>query len=354
MKKRRRFYNNKDRNRKWTETETGRPIDFAEKYENGDAGENKFVEASYVRSSAGAKSLQRNRRRLKAIITVCSVLLVIIGFIGADIHIYRSAKPFELFNSQVKKSEYDPLSELQLSFTGISVPSISLDGSVMLSAVADEAHKNGKTAVMFDAKRSDGTIGYQSAVSAVSTFGVLSSQGSQPALSFKQLNDGDLLPVARIFVYLDNSVPTKANEMALKKGKKLYRDGDGNTYLDPNSEITYAYIRDIVNELSSFGITVFVLDGCTVKDKDYFGELSKRLNQDIGNSIRLLEAVNVKIKGYDAESGNINSAGIKNDISKFPELNDNQIYIIESELKAQKYASALNRHGVNAYVVIEG
>ncbi|MBR6392413.1 MAG: hypothetical protein IKS12_03925 [Eubacterium sp.] len=349
--KRKRFYKNKNRNTKWTETVTGRPIDFAEKYAEDESTDNKFVKAYSARSSAFAAKERARKRKLTALVSVCCIILLFIGFIGADVHMIRHAEPLERFNNQVKESEYDAMSELKLSFYGSSVPSISLDGSVMLSSVIDEAHKDGRTAVMFDAKRLDGTIGYASSLSAISALGAKSEFGRKPAESIKQLGENDLLPIARLYVYLDNFTPSRSSDMALKKGKKLYRDSDGNTYLDPNNEIAYGYIRNIVTELHAFGISVFVLDGCEVGKTDYFETLTKKLNTDAGEDIKFLKAVNVSIKGYDAESGNINSAGVKNDISKFPKLENNQVYVISTDLSKSKYASALSKRKITAYII---
>lgn len=348
--KRKRFYKNKSRNQRWTEAEQGRPIDFAEKYAEGESG-NKFVKSDVSRSSVFAEKEKNKKRKLTALIAFCCVLLVIIGFIGADVFIIRHAQPLESFNSQVKESEYDAMSEITFSFIARNVPSISLDGSVMLSAVIDEAHKNGKTAVMFDAKRSDGTIGYASALSTVSTLNAKSSVGTKPAQSIKQLTENDLLPLARLYVYLDNYAPSRSSDMALKKGKKLYRDDDGNTYLNPESEVAYSYIKDLINEIHAYGVNVFILDGCTVGKTDYFETVTAKLNSDLGEDIRFLEAVNVTVKGYDAESGNINSDGVKKDISEFPKLKENQIYVIHSDLDESKYSSVLSKRKISTYVI---
>lgn len=351
MRKRKRFYNNKNRNQKWTEQEVGRPIDFAEKYAEGEGGGNKFVAANNSRTSVFAAKEKSRKRKLTAIIVLCCVAVILLGYLGADISMLRHEKPLENFNNQVTDSEYDAMSEINLKFTGKSVPAVSLDGSVMLSAVIDEAHKDGKTAVMFDAKRENGTIGYASVLASVKTFNAQSDYGKKPSQSIKQLSENDILPIARIYVYLDNYTPSRANDMALKKGKKLYRDGDKNTYLDPKSDVAYGYIKDIVNELHSYGITVFVLDGYTVKEKDYFNTVSKKLNADLGEDIKFLKAVNVRITGYDAESGDINGDGIRNDISKFPKLEENQIYIIKSGLKENRYSSILSKRKISTYII---
>lgn len=348
--KRKRFYKNKNRNRKWTEAETGRPISFADKYDNEGAGENKFGRKPEKAFSA-ANLLKLDRRKRIALIAVCSIFLILIGFIGTDAYMIRHAAPLDRFNNQVKENKYDPMSEIELSFTADVVPSISLDGSVMLSSVINETQKSGHSAVVFDAKRKDGTVGYASLLNTVSSLGVMSSQGTKPVPSVKQLGENDILTVARLYTYLDNSVPSKSNDMAMKKGKKLYRDSEGNTYLNPESEIVYVYIRDIVSELYSYGINVFILDGCTVQGKDYFEELSAKLTKDVGEKIKFLEAEDVTLKGYDAESGDINSAGIKNDISKFPKLDENRIYVISTKLDENRYSSILTKENISTYVI---
>ena len=139
--------------------------------------------------------------------------------------------------------------------------------------------------------------------------------------------------------------------MAFKQGKKVYTDENGATNLDPNSELVYGYIKEVVNELHDYGISFFILDGCKVGDKDYFGDISAKLQKEIGGRIRFFEAVEVKLTGIDAESGDVNSAGIKSAIEKFPKLNKNQVYIIDTDLKESKYSTILTQKKYNRYVV---
>ena len=162
--------------------------------------------------------------------------------------------------------------------------------------------------------------------------------------------ENDIIPVARVYTYLDNALPKLYDEAALKGKKKLFRDSDGNTYLDPESETAYSYIKDIINELSSMGITDIVLDGCTVNETDYFSKLTSRLNNDIEGELRFYKAVSAELKGFDAESEDINEAGIKNDISKFPKPGENSVLIIKTDLEEESYKAFLEEKGITAYI----
>ncbi len=346
--KRRRFYNNKNRGRKWTEPEVGRPIDFADKYSDSDKGSNKFVKADNSRSSEFIKRKRAQKKKLTALSIFLAAVLVLTGFFIADVHMQRRAKPVQ--NSIAAAQKKSAASEISLSFSGRIVPSVALDGGVMLTSVITEAQKDGKTAIMFDAKRADGTIGYLSNLTTVSTFSLISAEGVKPADSFKMIKENDIIPVARVYTYLDNALPKLYDEAALTGKKKLFRDSDGNTYLDPESETAYSYIKDIINELSSMGITDIVLDGCTVNETDYFSKLTSRLNNDIEGELRFYKAVSVELKGFDAESGDINEAGIKNDISKFPKPGENSVLIIKTDLEEESYKAFLEEKGITAYI----
>ena len=234
--------------------------------------------------------------------------------------------------------------------------SVSLDNSVMLSSVIDETLKGGYTALTFDAKRSDGTVGYASSLALIETYGALSTPASKPKESIQELLDNGILPVARICCYKDSIVPSLNPDLAIRKDGKIYKDDDGNTYLDPNNDSVYSYIKDIVTELSNYGVSVFILGGCELpkavsKDRaDGFEIISKRLENDLKN-VKLLEEVDVKVTGYEPESGNVNAAGIKYNISKFPKLKKNQAYFITVTTDVKKTKTLIERAGINTFTI---
>ncbi len=350
--KKRRFYDSKIRYRKDNDTNENAEAqaDITVKSER-EAEDEEIRKKLFSKDSVSERRRRSQRKYSTAVMVICSILLILTGFIGADVYMIRHASPLSRISEEAEKENDDVIGEIDLEFKGAVVPSISLDGSIMLSSVIEDMQKGSKTAVVFDAKRADGTIGYESTLSTVETLGLKSSQGVKPRESVSQLVENDLLPIARVYVYLDGTVPLKSSEMAFKQGKKVYTDENGATYLDPNSELVYGYIKEVVNELHDYGISFFILDGCKVGDKDYFGDISAKLQKEIGGRIRFFEAVEVKLTGIDAESGDVNSAGIKSGIEKFPKLNKNQVYIIDTDLKESKYSTILTQKKYNRYVV---
>ena len=353
--KKKSFFQNKNRNQKWTEPEVGRPIDFADKYIEGDDASDKFDDKREDKKSPSALKAKRRTIGKRAVTGLCCLAIISIGFIAADVHIIRHASIERL----VAAADIDDnaMAEVSLSAKALKTESIGLDNSVMLSSVIDESVNSGFSAVAFDAKRDDGTIGYLSSLALVDTFGAVSAPASQLADSVTAMLENDLLPIARISCYLDNIAPAKAGELALMKGDTLYQDKNGNTYLNPDSEAAYRYIKDIVQELSDSGINVFVLTNCDLPEEisenygDGFETLSAKLNRDLGGSIRLLRETAVTITGTDAESGEVTVAGIKNDIAALTELSSNGIYYISTELDGTQLMSALEDAGVKCYMI---
>ncbi|MBQ9530493.1 MAG: hypothetical protein IJR70_00325 [Eubacterium sp.] len=354
MKKRKRFYNNKKRNQKWTEEEKGRKIEFADKYiENGDSP-NKFDS----KRTKKVKNRAKRQKRLKnALIAVMCVVLIGVGYTGMDA--YMGIKE-NSYNKKISSSDEESnFKDMQLNFRSFKTDSISLDSSVMLSSVINDTASLGFTSITFDAKRSDGTIGYASLLASVDTFNAQSSPASKPKASIKELLANDLLPIARISCYKDNIAPKYIPDSSVKSGKKkLFKDDEGNTYLNPDSEATYNYLKDIVTELVSMGVNVFVLTDCSlpeeISDKygDGFDILSKKLYKDIGNNIKLLEEEDVEIKGIDNNSGKITNSAIREEIKNFTEIDKNKVYCISSELENDKLISQLEKSNVSSYIVI--
>jgi hypothetical protein len=112
-----------------------------------------------------------------------------------------------------------------------------------------------------------------------------------------------------------------------------------------------------VQELSTYGITVFVLYGCDIPDDygkdvgDGFDKLVEKLHNDLGNSIKFIEEVDVTIKGVDTETGKITNTAIREDISSFGDLGDNQIYYISTDLDASRVTQQLSESAVVKYVL---
>ena len=357
MKKRKRFYNDKKRNQKWTEEEKGRKIDFADKYIEGGSSSNKFDSKGSSAKSTAIKKAKKQKRQKNLIIAVACILLVCIGYTAMDVHMTRNAASFS--SNETKSNEESGMKDMNIKFLSYRTESISLDSSVMLSSVINDTASLGFTSITFDAKRSDGTIGYASTLASVDTFSAASSPASKPKASIKELLANDLLPIARISCYKDNVAPEYLTEAAIttKKGK-LYSDDDGCTYLNPDSELTYNYIKDIIVELRAMGVQVFVLSNTVLPEdisqsyNDGFEAIANKLYSDIGSDIKLLEEINVKIKGTDPETGKPSNAAIKKDIKEFEAIDKSKVYCISSKIDNKRLVEQLAKNNITRYIIL--
>ncbi len=343
--KKKRFYNDKKRNQKWTEPEQGRKIDFADKYIEGGSSD-KFDYKRPKKKGYSADSKSRNETRLKRLIVfVCCVAIISVGYTGMDVYIQRHAKP--AMSSYDSENIDGAMSDMQVGFFAKMTDGIGLDASVMLSSIMNSTQKNGYSAVAFEAKRADGTIGYKSSLASVDTFSAVSFAADKPQQSVQEMLKNDILPVAVISCYMDNVVPAQASGAAIMNGKKVYKDADGNTYLNPDSDFAYNYIKDIIVELNTFGVTVFVLDNCNLPEKiskkygDGYEKLAKKLYSDIDSNIKLLEAVNVKVS-KDTQI---------NDLKALKRLGNSKAYIIKTDLNGKAIVSALQKKGIASFVI---
>ncbi len=297
--KKKRFYKNVKRNLKWTEEEKGYLIDFADKYLSDEGVyTDKF---DYMRPKVKKKRKHKARARTflkRAGITLLCLLIIGVGYTAMDVFMMRNGMPVRY--SDIEPDTQSSINEMKLDLQCAFEESISMDGSVILDSVITELTQGAYNSVMFDIKREDGTIGYQSALATVDTYSAVSLAASDLKTSAQKLNEQDILAVGRVYCYLDNLVPARDRSAALLDSNGLpYTDSQGNTYLNPNSETVYKYIKDIIAEAADMGVTVFVLEGTDIPESagegyaDGFETLAARLYEDIGTDIKLLEAVHI-------------------------------------------------------------
>lgn len=359
----------------WTETPQGRSIDFADKYQPGGDDSGRADAYQTEKNNLAAKKARQKKRRRRVLLALGCVALICLGYIIGDVSILRHETALE--QAEAFRVQQGNLNALTVEAKALYEESLSLDGAVMLSSVIDDAVKGGYTAVTFDAKRSDGTIGYQSDLALVDTFGAVSAPAAALKYSVGKLQENDLLPIARISCYLDNVAPLHSPEMALTDGDTTYTDADGNTYLNPDSEMTYGYIRDIIKECSSCGVTVFLLADCDLPEAfaasyhDGFAALSEKLSAELGTSVKLLCEVPVTVEPREETVGadTNNDSEKDNDteeqaasqltdslqaaVEAFPAPEENHIYLIRSAVSAEKLMPYLEEAGITSYIIRE-
>lgn len=354
--KKKRFYNNVERDTKWTEEEKGRPIDFADKYVyNGDY----FDKYDYLRPKKKEKkkiskdAVKKNLKRLGAVLI--AFVIIGVGYTAMDIYMIRTGIP-PMQEAREESAQTD-LSSMDLTVNGLYTDSVSLDGGVMLSAVNDKATAGGCNAVAFDIKRSDGSIGYKSSLSVVDTYGAIVFPAANLKSSANKLKEQDILTVGRVYCYLDNTVPAKDPNLTIYSASgAIYRDSKDNTYLNPNADGTYSYIKDIIAEAYSMGVNVFVLDGYDLPSdisdgyNDGFDYIAQKLYNDLGKGIKLLKAENVRITQNDIDSENADEIISQ----KFnSEADKNTVYFITSPIDGETLKEKSEEWGITSYILAQ-
>lgn len=337
--------------RRWNEP-SGKIIDTAEMF----SGKAQNIKPAFELSDFQKK--QKNKKVFKSVLSFILAFVIIgVGYTGMDVYITRHAKPAEeLIKSKTVKGSF---SEISLDFSAKLVENVTFDNSTMLSAVITNVQTAGCNSVCFNAKRDDGTIGYQSNLATIDTINAMSNYGSDTKGSIARLSENDILPVARICCYKDNILPLQDENLAIKKGKKLYTDREGNTYLNPNEQVVYDYIADIVRELYGYGVRVFVLygydlpEGISQSYEDGFDTISNKLSKELNSDIKILKEVDVSINGIDAETGKIKNSAIEKEAQNLEQLENNQIYYISTGIDDSRVVAPLVNNGVGRFIIGE-
>ncbi len=356
-KKRKSFYNNKHRNEKWTEEPKGRKIDFADKYAYTDGYSDKYNETTRVAHQTAIRKKEKTNSHIRRCIAfVLALVFIAFGYIAMDTHIIRYARPAkELL--QKNEESFGTMSQLDVDLNSVSIDPISLDNSSMLDSVIEEVRSLGYNSITFDAKRTDGTVGYQSKLATIDTYSAMSNFGAEPKKSIQKLISNDILPVARICCYMDNTLPVHSEQVALMKDGKLYRDKQGNTYLDPDNDANFDYIQDIVTELYEYGVTVFVLTGCELPDdagsvsNNGFKTLSTKLSVSLQGEVKFIEEVDVRIDGIDTKSGKVKNSIIKKQLNNLDILDRNKVYYISSEIDDKQLLNRIKDSRITSFII---
>lgn len=354
--KKKRFYKNVKRNQKWTEEPQGREIDFADKYADNGIYSDKF---DYMRPKQKKKkriNVKKAREVLKKLgIAVLCLAIVGVGYTAMDVYMLRHKMPdISSIDDNPSQSLFN---EVVFNLHADYIESVSLDGSVMLDAVLAQTEEFGRNSVAFDLKRSEGSIGYRSALSNIDAYGAIAFPASNLKASAETLAQNDILAVGVVYCYLDNLVPVADSSMAVMDSNGIqYRDSRDNTYLNPNSENVYKYIKDIIAEAYEMGISIFVLCGTELPDdisdhyNDGFEYIAGRLYGDIGSDIKLLSAIPVRLSSSALDD---DSDEITQKLGN--ELDGNHIYYITMAEDTDKDSviEKLEDSGISNYILAD-
>ena len=354
--KRKRFYKHVKRNQTWTEEAQGRKIDFADKYaENGTYSN----ESGYLVPGQKPKFKKKNPKdRAKTLLkaaaaVIISILITGVGYTAMDVYMIRHRMPD--FEAAESNRQNNPLSQVSLNLKSEYIDAVSLDGADMLAAVISAAGEYSFSSVAFDIKRAEGTIGYRSALANAQTYGTVAFSAAKFRESVEMLNQANIFPVGIIWCYSDNVVPAADPSLAvLNDDGSLYKDSDGNTYLNPDSEDVYRYIKGIIEEVYAQGVTAFVLRATELPEEisgryeDGFNALADRLYSDLGTDIKFIHAVDVQLSEDAAKEKN-------NEISEkiSDDLNDDSVYFITAAADKYLIKEKLEEGGILSFILAD-
>ena len=125
---------------------------------------------------------------------------------------------------------------------------------------AQQAAAAGGSAVLFDMKADDGTLGYISNLEIAKAAGV---SASDPALNaaIQALCQEDLYTIARVSCFRDQTTPRQLNRLSIKTNSGYnWTDERKLRWLSPTNEEVQQYIAGICAELAALGFDEIVLD----------------------------------------------------------------------------------------------
>ena len=128
--KKKRFYNNKKRNEKWTEQPQGRKISFADKYIDSGSGSDKYDNR---RSKEKKPFFTRERFEAflkNAVVVIGCFLIICVGYTVMDLYIERKAMPIAPSSDDVVAD----MNNVSLVLQCDRIEPMAMDGGVMLSA----------------------------------------------------------------------------------------------------------------------------------------------------------------------------------------------------------------------------
>ena len=351
--KKRRFYDNKGRGKKWTEKPVGRKISFADKYvpESLDAPRDENDKKPKKKKRKSITKQQWESLLRGTIVVVCSFFIISIGYTIMDIHLERSAMPLY----QTDDSSNANMNNVIINAKGTSCQPLSLDASIMLDAVIENTFDDGYSALAFDIKRSDGTIGYESQLATISSFGAISSPSSNLKGSVEAMKNNDILPIGIVSCYKDNIVPYADLTSAVLVGGSVYTDSGSNAYLNPNVDSTYNYIKSIIDEAMGMGVNMFILDNynlpvdITDSYNDGFDAIAQRLYDDFGDELKLFKAVDLYVPV--SEDTDIDEVWAKR--SNGVDTTDSNTMLLISTNEPEMLKQFLDSQGINNYIIMK-
>lgn len=266
--------------KKRKEQQPDNTIDFADKYLYGDNYSDKFDPIrGKDRSAKKADKERRGRILSSSVIAVCSVVAFCLGYFIISVNMERKAfvpenttPPTNIAGEDPNGDDTPSINDTNLQLVSKLISSDYLDAGAMINATIEKAVNEQYNSVVFDIKRPNGSLSYNSKLTLAETFNAVSSPGFDVSSSIKTLLENSIIPIATIYCFSDNTAPLVDSNIAVKTADgSLWKDKNGNFWLNPYSDIAVDYLVSIAKETAEMGIKNIILDGVSFPN----GDLSK-------------------------------------------------------------------------------
>lgn len=240
----------------------------------------------------------------KRILTVLLVILLLgLSFFLVRLPLDISHKvpdPVTPGNLMVNESEESLL--VTDGFRGLYMPYEKLGDTSYIKSFIKKVRRYDCNSVVIDFKTESGKLAYSSLNSYAigGRCAIFDNNTVREALSlFRKEN---VAVVARIFCFLDNTIPESNPDLAVKYMNTdvnwidTTTDSQGKTWLNPCSKETLSYLLSIITELQEFNIKGFILEKCHFPDGKITTSASYPRENLIKNKNAVLRAYITQIK----------------------------------------------------------
>lgn len=262
--------------RKQKQQQLDNKIDFADKYIYGNNYSDKFDK--FRQKDQPRKKVDKEKFKhlgFASLIAFCSVVAFCFGYFLISVNMERKAyvpqtSPTTIDDPQSPPSDDAPtINDSAVQLVSSPISSDYFDAGEMINAVVERAVNGQYNSVSFDMKRQSGSLAYNSKLVLAETFQAVSSPGLDVETSVKLLLENNIIPIATIYCFSDNTAPLKDSNVAVKKADgSVWTDKSGNAWLNPYSEVAVNYLVSVVKEISEMGIKNIVLEGVSFPSGD--------------------------------------------------------------------------------------
>lgn len=248
---------------------------FIEKYLYGENYSDKYDSLRGKQKDETKKAYNLHYLRLTALVAGCAALFCF-GYFTMCVMMERNAMPSVLpSDTPPAVSDNTDLPDINQTNIGLQAKLISsdyLDGGVMVESIIRETLNEGYNAVLFDLKRPNGTLAYQSALTSAETFHAVAAPGSKVKESVAMLLENNIIPLARIYCFSDDTATAADPSLAVAaQAGGLWKDREGHAWLNPYQSYAIRYLTEIILEAESLGISNIILDGVELPGEDLSG-----------------------------------------------------------------------------------